>query len=394
MKILVVSQFYYPEQFRINDICEELVRRDCEVTVLTGLPNYPEGKVNKEYKFFGKRKENINGVNIIRTFEIGRRKGKIFRILNYISYMCSASIKALLMKEQFDLIYVYQLSPITLAIPAIVYKKKHKDKKIHLYCLDLWPESLLIDNFEKSGAIYKVIKKISKWIYSKCDYIYVTSKGFINYFKEELELNKIVKYLPQYAEKKYEKFEYKINRVSNFVFTGNIGKAQSVETIIKAANELKNRDDMIIHIVGDGSSLKECQELVKKMNLTNVIFYGRKSIEEVQEYYKMADAMLITLSNNEIISKTIPGKMQSYMMAGRPIIGAINGETQNIIEEAKCGYCVNAEDHKALANAIEKFKKLSDDEKSEMADNSYEYYKNNFTEEQYMQKLFGFFKEE
>ena len=130
------------------------------------------------------------------------------------------------------------------------------------------------------------------------------------------------------------------------------------------------------------------------MNLTNVIFYGRKSIEEVQEYYKMADAMLITLSNNEIISKTIPGKMQSYMMAGRPIIGAINGETQNIIEEAKCGYCVNAEDYKALANAIEKFKKLSNDEKSEMADNSYEYYKNNFTEEQYMQKLFGFFKEE
>lgn len=394
MKILVVSQFYYPEQFRINDICEELVKRGCEVTVLTGLPNYPEGRVNKEYKFFRKRKENINGVNIIRTFEIGRRKGTLFRIFNYISYMCSGSIKTLLLKEKFDLVYVYQLSPITLAIPAIMYKKRNKGKKIHLYCLDLWPESLLIDNFKKSSLTYKVIKKISKWVYSKSDYIYVTSKGFINYFKEELGLNKNIKYLPQYAEERYKKSEYKINEISNFVFTGNIGKAQSIETIVRAANELKDRNDILIHIVGDGSRFKECQELSEEMKLTNIIFYGKKNIEEVQQYYKIADAMLITLSNNEIISKTIPGKMQSYMMAERPIIGAINGETENIIKEAKCGYCVSAEDYKALAGAIKKFKELSNDEKRKMAENSYQYYKDNFTKDQYMVKLFNFFKED
>lgn len=394
MKILVISQFYYPEQFRINDICEELVKKGCEVTVLTGLPNYPEGRVNKEYKFFRNRKENINGVNVIRTFEIGRRKGRIFRILNYISYMCSGSLKALLLKGQFDLIYVYQLSPITLAIPAIAYKKRHKNKKIHLYCLDLWPESLLIDNFKKDSITYKIIKKISKWVYSKCDYIYVTSKGFKNYFKEELGLNKNIKYLPQYAEEKYKKSEYKINKISNFVFTGNIGKAQSIETIVRAANELKDRNDILIHIVGDGSRLKECQALSEEMKLTNIIFYGKKSIEEVQQYYKIADAMLITLSNNEIISKTIPGKMQSYMMAERPIIGAINGEVENIIREARCGYCVNAEDYKALASAIKKFKELSNNEKSKMAENSYQYYKDNFTKEQYIVKLFNFFKED
>lgn len=394
MKILVISQFYYPEQFRINSICEEMVKEGNEVTVLTGLPNYPKGNVSKEYKFFKKRKENINGVNIIRTFEIGRRKGILFRILNYISYMCSASLKALFLKKDFDVIYIYQLSPITLAVPGIIYKMKNKKKKIHLYCLDLWPESLLVENFNKNSLIYKMTKRISKWIYSKCDYIYVTSKGFIEYFKNELELNKTIKYLPQYADEQYEKIDYNTSEISNFVFAGNIGKAQSVETIIKAANELKDRNDIIIHIVGDGSSYENCKKLSEKMKLNNVIFYGRKSIEEMKEYYKMADAMLITLYKNDVISKTIPGKLQSYMMVGRPIIGAIDGETQKIIKEAECGYCTNSEDYKNLAKLIIKFKEKPINEKQKMASNSYSYYEQNFTKNKHIQNLLKFFKEE
>lgn len=330
MKILVICQCYYPEQFRINDICEELVKQKNEVTVLTGLPNYPEGKVPKEYRFFRKRKENINGVNIIRTFEIGRRTGILFRILNYCSYMISASIKAMFLSKKYDCVYVYQLSPVTMAIPGIIYKKKNK-KKLHLYCLDLWPASLTAGGIRKESCFYKIMKKLSVWIYQNADTISITSKNFKKYFEEELDIkNKKIVYLPQYAESLYEDIN-KTNEVkedTNFVFAGNIGEAQSVETIIKAANEIKE-EKIKIHIVGDGSRLEECEEMTKNMNLKNVVFYGKRPINEMKSFYELADAMLITLKKDEIINMTLPGKVQSYMMAGKPIIGAIDRRNQS-----------------------------------------------------------------
>lgn len=398
MKLLVICQNYYPEEFRINDICETLVDRGNDVTVLTGLPNYPNGIVPKEYKFFRKRKEKIKNVNVIRCFEIGRRKGIIWRIFNYVSFMISASFKALFMRDDFDTIFVYQLSPITMAIPAIIYKKTHKNKKIHLYCLDLWPESLLVENFNKEGKIYKFIYKLSKWIYKKCDSILVSSKGFIEYFNKELNIEKKIKYLPQYCEEKiYEKDNMHIEKNKdnkiNLFFTGNVGKAQSVETIIKAANKL-NKDNIIIHIVGDGSSLQSCKDLAKKLKLENVVFYGRKPIEEMKKYYNMADAMLVTLADEDIIAKTIPGKLQSYMIAQKPILGAIGGETNRIIHEAECGYCVNAEDYNGLAKIIEKFSEDDEETRRRMAENAYEYYVENFDKEKFFETLLNLLKGE
>lgn len=325
MKILVVCQYYYPEQFRINDICEELVKRGNEVTVLTGLPNYSTGIVPKEYKFFRKRKENINGVNVIRNWEIGRRKSSAFRILNYCSYITSASIKALFLSNDYDCVYVYQLSPVTMAIPGIFYKKKNK-KKLHLYCLDLWPASLMIGELTEKSVFYKLMKKVSTWIYKNADTISITSKEFETYLKEELSLkNKEIIYLPQYAEELYNNTELSDNMKEgiDFVFAGNIGKAQSVETVVMAASKVKNKN-IKIHIVGDGSSLEECKKIAKDLNLKNIIFYGRRPINEMEIFYQMADAMIVTLKKDDIISMTLPGKVQSYMAASKPIIGAIN----------------------------------------------------------------------
>lgn len=389
MNLLVISQHYYPEQFRITDICETLVKRGHTVTVICGLPNYPSGIVPKEYKFFKRRKETINNVKVIRCFEIGRRKGKLWRILNYLSYMICASFKAIFLKCNFDTIFVYQPSPVTVTIPAIIYKKTHKNKKINLYCLDLWPDSLLVENFSKEGKIYKIIKKLSRWIYSRCDSIAVTSKDFENYFKEELDIDKEIIYMPQYAEDIYinqKNKEQQEKTTIDFVFAGNIGKAQSIETIIKAAKEIKNKD-VKIHIVGDGSSLEKCQNLVQELNIENVIFYGRKPIEQMNEYYNMSDAMLISLSSNEVINKTVPGKLQSYMLAGKPIIGAISGAANNIIKKSECGYCVESEDYIGLAKIIDKFATDSKESRYKMADNSYNYYKENFDKEKFISKL-------
>lgn len=391
MKILVVCQYYYPEPFRITDICETLVQHGHNVTVLTGLPNYPEGRVVYNYRWGRKRKEIINGVKIVRVFEIGRGASSITLFLSYISYMVSGSIKALLNKEIYDVIFVNQLSPILMGIPAVIYKKKHH-KKLLLYCLDLWPASLFAGNIKENSPTYKLFFSISKWIYSKADKILITSKMFEDYFRKILSITTDdIEYLPQYAEDLFEnnmeistKTEIEKNYY-NFVFAGNIGDMQSVETIIKAANELRDSNNIKFHIIGDGSKLYSCKRLATDLKLTNVMFYGRRPVEEMPQFYKMADAMIITLKNNEVISYTLPGKVQSYMAAAKPIIGSVNGETQRIINESECGLCCNAEDYMELANIIMSYCKT--DKKEEMSVRSQKYYCDNFKKEQFMCRL-------
>ncbi len=386
MKILVVCQYYYPEPFRISDICETLVEKGHDVTVLTGLPNYPEGQVLDGYRYGKKRNEVLNGVKVIRSFEIGRGNNKLTLFLNYLSFAVSGSLKAFFMNEKFDVVLVNQLSPVMMGIPAIVYKRKHK-KKILLYCLDLWPDSLAAGGIKESSIIYKLFMKVSQWIYNSADSIAVTSSMFEEYFRSTLGVyNKKIQYLPQYSEDLFTKsIEAAKDDKYNFVFAGNIGDMQSVETIVKAAKILREHSDIIFHIVGDGSKLEECKSLGKKMQLNNIIYYGRKPVSEMPYYYGLADAMLITLKNNKNISYTLPGKVQSYMAAGKPIIGAINGETSRVIKDAGCGLCCAAEDYSELANLIIQF--CNSNEKETMAKNSYDYYIKNYSKERFMSVL-------
>lgn len=386
MKLLVICQYYYPEPFRISDICESLVEKGHHVTVITGLPNYPEGIVPDNYKNRKNREEIINGVNVIRSFEIGRGSNKVTLFLNYFSFALSASIKTLFMKEKFDTVLVNQLSPIIMAIPAMVYKKKHH-KKILLYCLDIWPASLTAGGIKEGSPIYKFFLYISKWIYNSADRVAVSSDMFINYFRETIEIKTdSIFHLPQYAENLFtEKIEVHRHNHFNFVFAGNIGEMQSVETIVRAAYELSNHATITFHIIGDGSKLEECKRLSEKLKLRNIIFYGRKPLSEMPKYYSLADAMLITLKDDHTISSTLPGKVQSYMASGKPIIGAINGETNQIIKEAQCGLCCEAENYKELANLVLQF--CENSEKDQMAINSYDYYCKNYSKERFLSVL-------
>ncbi len=391
MKILVVCQYYYPEPFRITDICESLVKRGHEVTVLTGLPNYPEGEILKEYRHGDKREEKLNGVNVIRCYEIGRGKSKIKLFLNYFSYAISATFRALRMKSQYDVILVNQLSPVMMGVPAMVYKKKF-NKEILFYCLDLWPDSLAAGGIEQNSLIYRLFYKISRWIYSSADLLLVTSSMFENYFREVLKLNEVkIKHLPQYAEDLFT-LNLENNSTSseksntfNFVFAGNIGDMQSVETIIRAANELKNIKDISFHIIGDGSRLEDCKKLSNELNISSIKFYGRRPIEEMPQYYAMADAMLITLKANKTLSLTLPGKVQSYMASGKPIIGAIDGETRLVIEKAACGYICEAENYKALAKLINEF--CMSNEREQMGRNAHNFYLDNYDKETFMNSI-------
>ncbi len=358
MKLLVVCQYFHPEQFRVNDICFELVRRGHEVTVLTGLPNYPQGVVDARYRRFRNRLETVKGVRVVRSWLLGRGKGALRLALNYVSFALSSAWKALFMGTAFDLILVYQLSPVTMALPAILMKRRAK-KPLALYCFDLWPESVASAGFSNDSALYRVLLRLSRWIYSKADTVFASSLLFERYFRETLQLDLPVLHLPIYAEALFDEIPPKTpGERLDILFAGNVGEMQSVDTIIRAAAELKDEPNLAhvrFHIVGDGSALERCRELAAALGAENVLFRGQHPVEEMPRFYAQADAFLVTLKKNEAISYTLPGKVQSYLAAGRPIIGAVDGETRALVERFDCGVCVPAEDWRALAEAVRRF---------------------------------------
>lgn len=393
MKILVVCQHFYPETFRINDICFELVKKGHSVTVLTGLPNYPKGKVLRDYKFFKNRNQKINGVNIKRSSLVGRGKSTIMMGINYMWFAFFGSIKAFFMKKDFDIIYVYQLSPITMAWPAIVVKKMKKIPLI-IHCLDQWPISVTTGPISKKSIIYKILYKISVWTYNKADRITISSKSFKRYFEKELNISsksKGLDYYPSYAESDYENLTEVNDNDFDLLFAGNIGPAQSVETIIEAARILKEYNNIKFHIVGDGLSKDNCEKLAKQYKLKNVKFYGFHNVDEMPKFYSKADAFLITMVNNEVVNNTLPAKVQSYMVAGKPIIGAISGEVKDVIMEANCGLCCDSLDYNTFADLI---LEASKDKKRlrKWSENSRKYYKNNFDKDICINDLIKFFE--
>lgn len=389
-KILVICQYYKPEPFRISDICEEMVRRGHEVHVVTGYPNYPEGIL---YDGYGKGKhidEIIEGVHVHRCFTIPRENGSVKRLLNYYSYATSSTAYVLSKEcvatdgKPFDVVFCNQLSPVMMADAAIAYKKKYKVPVV-MYCLDLWPESLIAGGITRESAIYKYYHHVSKRIYKQMDKILITSRMFSDYLRDEfgIKSNKI-EYLPQYAEGIFEQIPPREEGGKfNFMFAGNIGAVQSVETVIKAAELLKD-EPVRFHIVGGGTDLDRLQELGK--DLDNVEFYGRRPLEEMPEFYAKADAMLVTLAADPVLSLTLPGKVQSYMAVGKPIIGAIDGETKVVIEAAHCGFCGKADNAEELAENVREFIKEETDRES-MGQNARKFYEENFQESLFMDKL-------
>lgn len=388
MKILVVSQQFYPEEFRINEITKELVLKGHDVTVLTGLPNYPSGVIPKKYKFFRNRKENIFGAKIIRTFEIARKNSALGLILNYISFMFSSSFKAVFMKKDFDIIYVYQLTPVTMLLPGIIIKKI---KRIPLFCytLDLWPESVKNIIKNEKNIIFKTTDFISRVLYKSCDKIGVTSKSFTKYFvtKHSIQNNKLI-YLPQHSERYTEDLTSSLDHCVDFMFMGNIGKAQDYETILFATKKIEKKENFKVHFVGEGSEYENCKLLTKELDIEDkIIFHGRHPVEDMPKFYKLADACLLTLKGGNEISLTLPAKLQGYMSAGKPIIAAIDGSAQEVIRDSGSGYYVNAGDVDGLSEIIERFIGDTAETKKSMGENSRKYFENEFSIEKHLVKL-------
>lgn len=388
-KILVISQYYYPEPFKITEICEELVKKNNQVTVLTGLPNYNFEDIPDKYKNRKNRKEIVNGVEIIRVFEIARKKGVLRLILNYISFMVCACWQILKLRKNYDIVFVYQLSPILMAIPGILYKKLHK-KPLYLYCLDLWPESINNILKSKTNFFYRLVKLISTNIYKAADKISVTSKPFLYYFEKEhgIDKNKL-NYIPQSGEESYLDLNLNStdNNIIDFIFMGNIGLIQDIDCILKAVEEIKKLQNYKIHFVGTGAYLEKAKIIVKEKEIEELVeFHGFHPIEKMKEFYQLADVCLLTLKGGSYVSQTMPAKLQGYMAAGKPVIGAIDGAAQEVINESGCGLCVNASDWKGLANLLAKVITNPEVIKN-MGENGRNFYKKNFTIERQVKKV-------
>lgn len=389
MKILVICQYYYPEPFRITDICEELVKRGNEVFVITGQPNYPMGKIYDGYKGKKHKDENINGVKIHRCFTVARGNGIIKRFLNYYSFAFFSSRYVSRISEEFDVVFVNQLSPVMMAKAGIKYKKKH-GKKVFLYSLDLWPESLTAGGIKRGSKIYSYYHCVSEKIYKSADMIGITSKSFAEYFEKEFGITG-AKYLPQYSEEIFnpEICRKEPNGYIDLMFAGNIGVMQDIDTIIEAARLTADIKNLRWHIVGDGSEFERLKESAR--DCKNIIFHGRQPLEKMPEYYAMADAMLVTLKDDPTISFTLPGKVQTYMAAGKPIIGAINGETALVLKEADCGYCTQSSNPDELAENVRAL--IMDNNIVKFSKNSFEYYKNKYSKNSFYERLNQIFNE-
>ncbi len=389
MNILIVSQHFYPDNFRINDISAELAQRGHDVTVVTSTPDYATGFVPEEFK--DKFEDNYKGVKVVRVKTSERRTGVKNRALNYLSFLRSSTKKIKRMALNCDVVFSYQTSPVLMAHAAIKAKKL-TGKKLLLYCLDLWPESLKVWRVAENNPLFKIMHSYSKWAYNKADILAVSSKPFENYLSDFNNVpHEKISYLPQHCtsidiplKKREEK--------TVFAFGGNIGAAQDVECIIKAAS-LINDLDFCVEIYGDGSELQNCIELAKSLHADDrVHFHGRVSFEELCENYKNADAFLLTLKQNGAVGDTIPAKLQEYMSAGRPVFAAAGEGARLLIEESGCGQACDPSDSNALAEIMRDFI-LNPEKYDDCGQKGKNYYKENFTLDIFTDRLMAMFEE-
>ena len=359
--ILVISQYFYPEQFRINDMCAEWVKRGYKVTVLTGYPNYPEGKYYDGYGWFKRIRQRWKGVDIIRIPLTARGQGSVKLALNYFSFVVTGFFWAWTTRIKADYVFTFEVSPMTQALIGTWYSKRRKIPN-YLYVQDLWPENVEIVTGIHSPLVIKPIEAMVNHIYKHCDVIFATSPSFVKEIQKRVKDDKKkVKYLPQYAEEFYKPVERKVvpeipdDDSFKIIFTGNIGKAQGLDILPKTAKLLKGKENVKFVIVGDGRDKENfLQQIVDNDVRDMFVMVDRQPPERIPELLAACDAAFISFMADPLFEKTIPAKLQSYMACGMPIIAAANGETKRIIEEAQCGLCTPIKDTKLLSNGIRK----------------------------------------
>ena len=394
MKILLISQYFYPENFKINDLIFSLKERGHQITVLTGKPNYSKAHFFEGYGWKSDDFEIVNEIPVHRANLFSRRNGGALRLfLNYFSFAFLASLKLKKIKGSFDAIFVYEPSPITVGIPAIFAKKRFK-APIYFWAQDLWPESLVAAGGVKNKFILGFFNSLTKWIYNHSKKVLIQSNGFREYILNQGIPNDKIIFYPNPTEDFYKPLqgvkdyqEFFQNEYFNIIFAGNIGEAQSFITIIEAINNIKELPIKVI-VLGDGRHKETAISLIKDKGLeTHFNFLGSFPPTEMPKFFSHSDALLVSLKKDKIFSLTIPAKIQSYLACGKPIIASIDGEGAKIVSDAKCGVTSPAEDSIALSNIIKELMALDKSNLNEMGNNGRAYYEKEFDRDYLLEKL-------
>ncbi len=393
-RIVIVSQYFWPETFKGNDIAVDFVKRGYQVTVLTGKPNYPQGKFYSGYSFFKKPTEIYKGINIIRVPLIPRGNNNLLLILNYLSFIFFGSWAALFrIKGSIDIIFVQQLSPVTVALPAILLKKIKKVPLI-LWVLDLWPESITATTNINNTLILNLLKRLVHFVYQSSDRILISSKNFKISITQILgKTSKPIDYFPNWAE---DVFLESVNKPSQFelpeqsgnfniIYAGNIGEAQDFESVLKAV-ELTRTAHINWVFIGDGRKKKWIEIEKQKRNLSNLFLLGRYPLEDMPSIFQKADAMLVSLKNEPIFELTVPAKIQAYLASGKAILGMLNGEGAQIINQSGAGLACQAGQADELAQNAIRLSQLPQKEHLQKERHAKKYYQKYFNK----QKLFDF----
>lgn len=394
MRVLIVTQYFHPEPFRINDLALALHDSAHQVTVLTGMPNYPEGRLYRGYRWFSPASENYFGIQVVRVPLITRGGVKSWRLmLNYISFAISASIFGLLRcRQQYDVVLVYEPSPITVGLPGMLLGEL-KNAPVMLWIQDLWPETLAAVG--QHGFLSRIAGRVANFVHRGCDRLLVQSEAFIQPLISRGIAAARIRYLPNWAEDLYLQKnpdlisdQHHQTNGTRFLFAGNLGGAQSLETILDAAEALRNRPDIQWIIVGDGVMRAWLTEQIHSRRLdVTMTLLGRRPVEDMPALFSAADALLVTLRRDPAFSMTIPSKIQSYLASGMAIVGAIDGEGARIISESGAGLVAKAGDYQGLARCVQEMTDLGPARRNIMGRRGREYFDKHFNRDHLIQQL-------
>lgn len=393
MRVLLVTQYFHPENFKSNDVAFEMARRGHDVTVLTGLPNYPGGKIFDGYGLFRRRVGTVNGVKVLRTLVIPRGKGGGVRLaLNYLSWAFIASIWAFFMAlfRKYDAVIVHETSPITQGFPALVVKAIQRIP-MYFWVLDLWPESLQAAGNVNNRYVLGFFSKIAALMYRNSSKILMSSKGFRESILDKGDFEDKLVYFPNWAEDVFSTVEAKplpeLPDGFKVMFAGNIGEAQDFENVMNAALLLKGTGVRMV-IVGDGRKKQWVDRFVEENMLQDVVYMmGRYPLEYMPSFFDKADVLFLSLKDEYIFSLTTPAKLQAYMASGKPVMAMINGEARKLIEEAGCGLSCPSGDHAAFAECIMNLKNMTPSERNLMGDNGLQYFDRYFNKDKCIDAL-------
>ena len=404
MRVLIVSQYFWPENFPINDLARGLRQKGHDITVLTGMPNYPEGHFYPGYKAFPIRRDYYEGIKIVRVPMVPKGSGNAIRML---LYYWSLAISACLLvpiffRRRVDLVFVYQPSPITVGLPGLVLKAMEQTP-VWIWVQDLWPETLAGTGMVRSAFLLTLTDRLVRFIYSRCDRVLVQSQAFVPRMVKKGVPRERIQFFPNSAQELYKPVIVEPDALERnlmpqgfrVLFAGNIGRAQDIPTILLAAEQLKQ--EMGIHwvILGDGPMRSWAEERIRARGLEKTVhLLGRYPEQAMPKFFSLADALLVTLKKDPVFAITIPSKIQSYLACGRPIVAALDGEGSRVIGESGGGLTVPAGDADALAEAVMKMYGMPKSELERMGRLSREYSEIHFERNTLLDKLDRWMKEE